>query len=51
MYKDAEENMDFLPALSPMIFAKYCKKGGHKGDFRHHTENISVQHSWEFIIN
>jgi diaminopimelate decarboxylase len=26
VYKDATKILDFLPALSPMIFAKYCKK-------------------------
>jgi hypothetical protein len=26
VYKDATKILDFLPALSPIIFAKYCKK-------------------------
>jgi hypothetical protein len=41
--------MEFLQALSLMIFAKYCKKVVRR-DFGHHKENISVQSSWEFII-
>jgi hypothetical protein len=35
----------------PNTICEIPSKRGQKGDFDSHIENISVQSSWEFIIN